>query len=546
MGDAQAAVTNNWDTVSAIKFKAVNEAIVNQKSSPKSFSGIFSSPFSGDFNVTGDFGDWQLSGGSGNLVHMKLPFTHSKFTPKSGGAAKTPGAGYGIIEINLTYIPQPCDTNKQDLQVDAKKAVQSVAVTMSDSSQKNFASYIGHVLTEWLSSNLQDFNHVFAVANLGEQESSPAFTWLKPTKVGYAVEAPVNASVDDFVFGVLAMTQNRAGTDLTYQVSPNALPSGYNGGFLINFVRFMNEIFLPGVVPIFDSASTSDFTVTSDGTQVTNNKDLTFADFEIPTNKSGSETRTVSDATIDKGKFTLTAFDTYLELQFNDLTFTFEEGYIAHLTYTGYQEIGVTSSNHFKFSQPAGKPPVLNVTITETTGEKWKELIDSIVIGVVFAVVGAMIGGALGPAAEEAGEAGETAATDAAEDAAGSSMDFDVTAPEDSEVNNLDDVESESENEAADSIEEPSRAQKFKGFFRRNWSKILGMAIGGAVGAVVSKIPDILRNLAEDDLDKVPTLNEFAEEAVAPVVFSNTKSFELKTIQMNGSVQMGLNVTFDD
>ena len=93
-----------------------------------------------------------------------------------------------------------------------------------------------------------------------------------------------------------------------------------------------------------------------------------------------------------------------------------------------------------------------------------------------------------------------------------------------------------------DNTEDESYASKFKGFFARNWRKMLGMAIGGAIGAVYTQIPTILRTYSEGDLAQMPTLDEFVDYSVSPVVWPGQSGYTLENLALNESLQMGLNV----
>src|SRR6185369_17323220 len=79
------ADTYNWDTAYGVTFEKVNAAITRAKSSPPRFKGTYVDGFSGvKYDFSADFGDWQLSGGAGDLVHMTLPFTNGIATPANG------------------------------------------------------------------------------------------------------------------------------------------------------------------------------------------------------------------------------------------------------------------------------------------------------------------------------------------------------------------------------------------------------------------------------------------------------------------------------
>jgi hypothetical protein len=64
------ANTNGWDTVFGIKFDDVNQAIINAGSTPDGFD--YPMDPQGEA-IEGTYSDWQVTGGSGQLLHMTLP-----------------------------------------------------------------------------------------------------------------------------------------------------------------------------------------------------------------------------------------------------------------------------------------------------------------------------------------------------------------------------------------------------------------------------------------------------------------------------------------
>ena len=108
------ADTYNWDTVNACRFTDVNTAIDAGNSSPASFAytDIESGVTQGA--VKGKFGTWQLvESGDGKNVHMSIPVTCGQCELYNDGQPQDTYtyAGTAIIEVNLTYIPQPDGEN---------------------------------------------------------------------------------------------------------------------------------------------------------------------------------------------------------------------------------------------------------------------------------------------------------------------------------------------------------------------------------------------------------------------------------------------------
>jgi len=561
---AGVAETNNWDTVFAINFSNANKAIKSQKSSPPAFTGTkpgggFSGPA---IVVDGKFGDWQLTGGSGSLADMTLPISGTA-TAQTAPVQQIPFTGTAVIQVGMNYIPQPGASSSSKVSGGAPNAlmvktstddprtqpVVSVLTLTLDADAAEAHDAVSSVLEQWLLDNLGSFNHTFAAIDLGAVADKDQFQWLAPTHVGYGINNPENAQPDDYIFAVMAMTENRPGVNLGHEVSPNVIPSGCNSGFLISQERFLTKLMLPGIEKMFMNASDTDFAVTEDGSTISNVNPITFQNFQT-SNSDGSDTVTITGATIDANNFTLMASATTLRLSFVDLHFPWNDGgYTVHMVYNSECELYMDANKHFQACVVG--TPSLSVTVTESSAEKWTNIIVGVVEGIGLAVAGAAIGGALGPAAEASGDAIESGASTAAGAVEGTTdaLEFAGDLPADSDIANLDEVNSADDTEASSDMEnadDESYSSKFKGFFRRNWRKILGMAIGGAVGAVTAKLPDILEAYSEQDLAKMPTLDEFADYSIAPVTWPGQTGYQLVSIALNESLQMGLNVTIAD
>jgi hypothetical protein len=556
------ASTNNWDTAFAINFANANKAISTQKSSPKGFSGSkpgggFSGP---QVDVTGQFGDWQLSGGSGSLAELTLPI--SGVATIHGTTTYEDFAGLAVIEVSMQYLPQPPGGQSTDEKGGATNALKTKTTT-SDPQTQPIVSVLSmtltkgadaqdpvqYVLEEWLLANLDSFNHTFAAVDLGALADKDQFQWLNPTHVGYGINNPEGAAPADYVFGVLAMTENRTGVNLGHDVSPNIIPDGCNAGFLISQERFMTKIMLRGIEKLFLNASDTDFSVSEDGSAITNVNPVTFNTFE--TSSNNGDTVDINGATIDPQNFTLTANVTTMSLAFVDLHFPWTgggylvDGYTVHLNYNAESELYMDSNKHFQATTVG--TPSLAVSVTESDAEKWTSIVVGIVEGIGLALAGAAIGGALGPVAETAGESLTEGSTAAAEGVEGTTdaLEFATDLPADDEIPNLDDENAQADSDSAEDVknsDNESYKQKFANFFRKNWRKILGMAIGGAIGAVTAEIPNILEAYSENDLEKMPTVEEFVDFAVSPTSWPAQTGYTLMSVALNESLQMGLDV----
>lgn len=549
------ADTYNWDTAYGITFEKVNNSIVRANSSPANFTGSYVDVLGGGatYVIAASFGAWQLSGGSGDLVHMTLPLTNGTITP--GGSAFS---GSASIEVKLNWLPQPgasSDKGTHHLKINltTNDPVNSPIVSIVNMAVHPaiLAPVVQSALLTWLLANLQQFNHVFSVVDLGAEADKAGFQWLKPTKLGYAVNTEGATDPKNYVFGVLAMTESRPGVRLDHQISPNIIPTGADAGFLISQERFLSKLLLPGMAVLFKGATAADFTLGPDGTLVQNKNALNFRTFKL---EDGSK---IDGATVDAQKFSLVARATSLVMTFNDLHFPWTpkgsivpHGFVVHLTYSAESVLFLDANHHLQMctvgSRAQKTGPTLNVVVTKTTAEKWTEIAVGLVEGIVLAVVGAMIGGALGPEVDEAAEGAEQAAQDSVEDTAGGDpLDFDSGFEGDNEDDNLSENNSEEDGEASKLLEEPNRLEKLKGFFKRNWRKMLGATIGSITGVGLGVLPQILEAYAENKLADMPTLDEFADESIKTTTWPGATGTTLLNAGLNGSLQLGIQITFN-
>jgi P-47 protein len=555
------ADTYNWDTAYGITFEKVNASIIRANSSPPNFKGIYVDGFSGDkYEIAGDFGPWQLSGGAGDLLHMTLPLTDGTVTPQNGGNP-TAYSGSAAIEVKLEWIPQPnatssSGTNHLKIKLTANPDDSPiVSVESVDVTPKGVSEGVQSVLEDWLLANLQQFNHVFSVVDLGAVADKGGFQWLKPTRIGYAVNTEGASDPKNYVFGVLAMTEGRTVDNLSSQISPNIIPTGADAGFLISQERFLKKLLLPGMAALFKNAIADDFEVDSDGTMVRNKFGLFFRGFQL---EDGS---VIDQVGIDAQKFSVEARATSLFMMFDDLSFPWnpegsvvKDGFVVHLTYTAESVLFLDQNHHLQMCTVGKRDkdpkkstgPTLNTIVTKTDNEKAWEIVLGLVEGITLAIIGAVIGGALGPEVDEAGAAGEQAAVEAAENAGEGAVDFNVESVGDGEVENLPKENADADGEAAAESEQPSRLAKFKGFFRRNWRKMLGATIGSIAGVGLANLPQILEAYAENDLKNMPTLDEFADESINSTSWPGATDTELVTAALNGSLQLGIQITFDE
>jgi hypothetical protein len=530
--------TNNWDTAFGIKFKDANAAIVAQSklkgsTLPKEFSDNYEGL--GIINtVSAKFEPWQMSGGSGSLLQMKLPLEEGTI---SNNNESSTFEGEAIIQVSLGFIPQPGQQLTKQLKINLGQGVSVLQINLTSGPDSAKVSILG-ALQNWLSNNLDQFNHVFAAVDLNDKADTGDFDWLKPTHVGYAIYTEGFDSVDDYLFGVLAMTNHSVGVNLSPVLDPNIIPKDADAGFLISAPLVIQQLFKPHVKTLFNNAATDEFDTLNDGMTLYNIKPLSFSKLVL---EDGTE---ISDAKINVDGFNLSIGSGALVLEFVGMTFLWEEDYTVKLNYRSVNEISTDKEGHLQLKSTG--TPTLEFSVSKSSSKKFKELWEGILTSIALAVIGAVIGGAL--QAHLAARAAKSAA-EVAQNTSKSTGPFIETEMVPIKINELDgSLIAEEEiperinqlEDAVKSLKNPEAPQRFNGFFKVGNYKMLGAVLGGLIGSSLGGLALILKTYTIQDSSEIPTLDGFATKAIGNTDWASSSGYGLKSAKLVGSLQLGL------
>ncbi len=370
LGSTQIATTNNWDTVFAVDFDAVNEGIAARAKYP----GVFNHPPPPGPHpdaINGNFTEWKLTGGSGHLLEMEMKI--GEFTCKRSGEADqtrsnatvkiqlslftvTGDEGSGVgggtpISFNLQP-PSGLLANSEEFLItvlDFSWAGSESEAALADDCRLLMAGYFNR-------SDIKDeFEHTFATVHinsrLGKKDSD--FEWIAPTDTSYGVIE--NDAAGGGSFAVLCMVQGNVAPD-HHNVSPAVIGNG-RAGFLINKPIFLDNMIRPGLACMFgrapDDKEFIDDNFTIDSDSITNSKSLTINDFSVKDNPRKGDLVT---ATIPKRSFSISMEDTRLVINFNGMHHPYYKvlgindayAYEAHHYYTLQAQADFdTSTNKF-------------------------------------------------------------------------------------------------------------------------------------------------------------------------------------------------------
>jgi hypothetical protein len=266
MAEDLGAATYGWDTVYAIRVDDANDAITAAHAWPPNFA--VSLP---DATLNGSFGSWRIAGGAADVIRLEADLV-SVTLVKNGVTTQIP-SGTAQFEVRLAYVPgDPVDhVVPKRLQVDAAGAAAaatagtlSVVVSWPGSDgEPLIQAGVKRCLTSWAGASLDTFHHVFATVDVAERAADGAFAWMVPTYVDYAISA--DGETGPALLAVLCQTGGRPATGLTPALSPGAIPSDSRAGFLINPVRFLDELVRPALAFVFPGLLPTDMRATNDG-----------------------------------------------------------------------------------------------------------------------------------------------------------------------------------------------------------------------------------------------------------------------------------------
>lgn len=520
------ASTNGWDTVYALYFPDVNTAIRVAKSSPPPFTFTDSGT-----TLAGSFGDWQLSaGGDGENLHMSIPITSSTLTMTGAPIACT--LITVTIEVKLGWLSSD-NTSTQQLKVATTSDTPQDAPVNILPSSTNYGTnklsimqqgvYIA-LLGEWFNQSLKAFQHVFSTITLNTiLDKNQGFQWMMPTSTLYAVVDKADSTgAEDFdksIFGVLCMTGNRTSPGV-HTVSPYAIPDGANSAFLISPERVLGDMFLPGLPYMFKGRpATSSFTVTP--TTITNNVDLQFTDQLLDNGNTVAPT-------IPAGNFTIELIGNLVEISMHGLHFEYTSGFTVTIDHVSNATLQLNTSRQFKLDVTG--TPTTSANVSESKGMQLGIIIGTIAASIIGAAAGGFLSGVASGGAVAIAEGGESAAIGAIE----------VSVAESGPNESINLIGEATADAAAQVFSDA--VGNFKNFFAANWAKLLGAAIAGAA---VSSTPAVIEFLANNEASKIPTLDDFGSQMMAPIVWPNmqTQGDLVLGGTLNGSLQIGLNLT---
>jgi hypothetical protein len=513
--------TNGWDTVAAISYKDVNDAIVRQGSAPQHFA---QSAGDGSASVTGDFGQWALTtGGAGPDIMMALPVTGGTVTVGANSYPITPATATVLVRAN--FLPQPDNPARQLLQLQTKATLtageEAASVEDMQPAQPVFLANaaLRQLLQDWLNAHLQEFNHTFAVVDFNAEFTREGMEWLRPSHTGYAVaEQAVGATLENSVFAVMCLIDGKTDTQgLVFQVSPYAIPTGRKAGFILSSEKFLQHMMLAAVPLMFkgiqDRPVTDYFRIDNDGTRIINIKPLNLLDTKLENGKTVKPT-------VKERLFSIEVNETELKISITGMEFEYSPGITVNLTYEGAATLSFDAVQR-----------VLDLAVASQSGSGSVQVSEGIIIAEIVAgvtgIVLSVVGG-LGGVVSRTANAAVRTATEAELGAA-------VAAGADAEA------------AAAAQVTcccglIAGTPQKITQIGATAFTIAKVAAVGGFLFASAWGIMEIVQAVAQKDYQSMPKITDLTDNAVGRAVIwpEGVPGYALASAGLNGSLQFGL------
>jgi hypothetical protein len=538
--------TLGWDTAYVVPFSVVNKAIIAQKSYPTAFHYEDVT----DIAISGIWTSWQLiPGGAGGNVQM-VCLVESGTATGAGQHGDLAGSQI-VIQVSLKQVAATDPLNDktasgigtaQNLVVNTRGKGLDPAVSVISSCYPNVDSVLlkdllNSVFKNYFNAHISEFNHVFAVMNINEVADKNDFQWVKPTSFQYAVASPENGDIDKCAFGLIAMVQNHPiSPDAQQTVDARALydlPNGANSAFVISQEMVAHHLLLRGAVAVIQGSTSDDFDFGKDGIYVTNNKKLTWGNFQT---KNG-----IISPTIEAHNFVLRAEDDNIYVEINNAEYEVSFGITAHMNMTQRFTYNTVRNSEGKYVfvpdiKGLGNPKITaNVTLSNF-------LVNFQIVMSAIGLIAGIVCAASGFKAFDklmskvsvnvvTGEAANTAEISLSEEA------FEEMLADDQEAT---EEESLAGAEATDAgAADADNVGQICGAVASSQFRLATGLVAAVAGGIAGYIP-MAQMIANKDYNKIPAFDDFAAHCLKATAWPGLKEYTLIGARFRTSLVMAL------
>jgi len=609
------ADTRGWDTIYALKVPVLNEALRKHFKNKGEDATVSIDCTDGQINAL--LKDWQIVHGSGS-DSLKIAITFlageavvngrngDKFIYDVAGACAIATVRLGFHQPDMDSA-ESSDNVKHELRVDLTNELKAHAATSStdtnstvqttsaahkrapveieelenvvnksgpDDEDDTNARVLGGMLKKWLLTHQHLFDFVFLSVDIANTPS-PDFAWIKPTYVTFAVadSATEEETVEQSIFAVLAMTENRQPGQISALIPAGAIPinENVNAAFLISPSLVLRKIIQPNLHTIFGELPSA-FSLSDNGLTLTNVRPLKL---QLHANNDKWYSRNkIVDATIPVNQFCLTVSGTELIQEFQSINFIFgmEDELNVQMSLGARSLFGIDEKGRFAMQM---KPePRQSMTASPRPEKVAREMIEGAVLGLVATMV--LSFGAEFMAARYAARGGkelanvvkgegkqivqsseeiasdilkneENVVIEEATSAAGS-VSRTVTLEVEQTVETLgSSTVSEEVVQVATSEVKSGSSWGIKDLVRLFLVKTLPMMLGNLAGQLWGQMSSFdMIDIYYTKPEKVPELALFGTNCIQPMVWAKQDNVQLLCAGLNGAFVLGFNVKFPE
>jgi Clostridium P-47 protein len=548
--------TYHWDTVYVANFDVVNQAIAKNNSFPSNFD------YASDegINIQGKWKSWALStGGSGSNIQMTCTVESGTVTyaTQSGDLSGSTLVIQFVLDTVLgeggftdptakSGTGQPAALQTKLTAGSGSKVppitVIDAACTFPNLNPNTFGLILDAlpgVFGKYFNANASDFKHTFHVMMIGEEADKDGFTWIKPSAIGYAVDAPVTgATTQNSAFGVLSMVDGGIITSLQESSVDIAalidLPDGSNSAFVISAPKVIEHMLLSGAISTIQGSTASDFSISDGGLNITNINSILWGNFQTD--------HGIISPMLDPGTFLMRLEGDSVLIEITGATYSPSLGITVSLNLK--QRFGFSTvrrqDGKFVFIPDItsfGKP-----TISSSVSVAKGMEIAEIVIGVVGLV--AALAGGVSALANFLTAGATTAVTSATEGTIVISEEVAEEATEGLSEAELSSINEDSAASADEGAEDPSdTTQVQKGGFLKSTQFRTYAGITAAIAGITSGGMALASPLTQLQYDELPTFDDFAANILGASKWPETNNYEIMGAILRESLVCGIKVT---
>lgn len=420
------ADTRGWDTIYALKVPVLNDALrAHFKKKGDDATVVINSD---DGKINAVVRDWQIVRGSGS-ENMKIAITFTsgdalvygrhdrEYHYDLAGASATATVRLGFHKPVSTIV-ETGDTEQHELKVALSDSIPQYAAcslvlpapepgsretsqsavrvedlqnivnkTAPDAEDEMNGRILGGLLKTWLAEHEHIFDFVFLSVDIAKNPPAD-FSWITPTYVTYAVADTIDpgiTGVDNSIFAILGMTENRLAENLSTVIPAGAIPvnEGVNAAFLISPALVLEKIVQPNIHTLFGAPEDA-FSISTDGLTLTNEKPLSF---ELHINEEWYRRDSPVEASIPAHQFSITLSGAELVQEFQQINFSYgtDDELNVQMSLGARSTLGLDDAGRFAMQM---KPePRQSMTASPKPEKVAKEMIQ----GVIFSMVATMV-----------------------------------------------------------------------------------------------------------------------------------------------------------